>query len=69
MQEDLQLRRLYEATLLYVDGPFIPVAGVKRMFPQLYIYFIRKEFLKFSVIAVRCAFVYTTMNKYYRIVL
>ena len=51
---------LYEANEIYVDGTFKPVAGVKRMFPQLYIFSIRKELSNKSIIAVPCAFVYTT---------
>ena len=40
-REDSKL--LYEANEIYIDGTFRPVSGVKRMFPQLYIFSIRKE--------------------------
>ena len=53
-------QRLYEANEIYVDGTFRPVAGVKRMFPQLYIFFVRKVLSNKSIIAIPCAFVYTT---------
>lgn len=57
-REDSQL--LHKASEIYVNGTFCPVAGVKRMFPQRYIFSICKELSNKSIIALSCAFVNTS---------
>ena len=60
-KEDLKL--LYSENDIFADATFTPVAGFKKLSPELYIFSVRKELEDKKVIAVPCVFVLTTSKK------
>ena len=51
---------LYEAPEVFCDGTFRPIGGIKRLFPQLYIFSVRRDLPNNAIIAYPCCFVYMT---------